>query len=354
MSQDWKVSTPIDTFANPETGSQIDIVSMLHVGLPSYYAKLGGYIMGRQDDGFTVHYEGITESQQSPELASPLTRIKQKLDDIHSDQIAEGFALVEVSSAYTIQDSSLLFREKGSENHDMTEADYTHQTSLFRHIKDAVRARNLRHKLEKAANKGPEHLDKSVFKVIKASVDKTPKRNGRRRNQDEVSIHTRNEIALDGVDGALEADEAAKLVLVWGLGHLAGLHSGLIERGYQHTGRQEAVAAIDHHQLERSMQRLEVKLRRVQAKLDRKRERTTPATVLGSPNRPTLAQYRKSVLPIAKDTQKLLADIDRRRKDTIRKLEQDRKRREPRIEGSTLRPKDEKRNRRPLPRFTNR
>lgn len=259
---EWIVTTPIDTFAHPETGSKIDLVSMVHIGQPSYYRKLGRYIMARQDEGCTVHYEEIATSDETVEPTSPLERIKRKIQEVLTDESAKSYAFVMLNSGYTVQENSALFRDTGSENHDITEADVVRQTSLMTSLTGLRHARKLRRRLEKAANKGSYGIDEAVFGVIKECVDTATSGKARNKRQDKVTIHVRNQIALEGVDTALAENPASRLVLIWGIGHLAGLQSGLFERGYEHTSRQEIEVAVSRAQLERNIKKHEVSLRR--------------------------------------------------------------------------------------------
>lgn len=230
-----KVSTPIDSFAHPETGSQIDLVSVVHVGTPSYFKKLGSHIVGRQDEGFTVHYEATREDHEFVESASLRERTKWHVKEALVDEFAEIYSSIASGSSYTIQNNSSLFRNVNSENHDLSESELVRQISLITLLTELRRARKNRHKFEKATSKGPEFMDETVFGVIKKSVDtaKSGKAPNKRKNR--VIIQARNQVALEGVDAAVTESPGARLVLVWGIGHLAGLRSGLLDKGYEHT-----------------------------------------------------------------------------------------------------------------------
>lgn len=355
---EWKITTPIDTFAHPETGSQIDLVSVVHVGLPSYYQKLGSYIMDRQDQGFAVHHEGIAVSDEGKGIVSPLGRIKRRIMLAEMDQEDKGYASVILHSSYTFQDNTELFHEAGSERHDLTEADVAQRTGIFTHIRAYGSSRRFSSKLEKAANKGPEEMDEFVFGVIKAGVDKAKSGTERNKQRRKVTINMRNQVALEGVDAALQDDPDARLVLVWGIGHLAGLQSGLLDRGYEHIGRQETDLAVNHTQLKRDLRKSEEALRRQQAKVDRMTapnaghpfRRTKPEPNKGSrtlltdfaPESSTLAQLNKDQLRRQRETQKRLAESKRRSSEMMRKFGEDRKRREGNLFGHAI-PSEKKR-----------
>jgi hypothetical protein len=256
---DWKVSTPINQFVHLETGSQIDIVSTVHVGQPSYYQALGSYIMARQDEGFAVHYESIAAVDKA-EPTNILERMKWRVHEAHIDASADSLVLAEVGSKYTIQDDEMLFRRSGSENHDITNADLVHQTTLAAALGGLMSAKKLRRKLEKASGKGPDILDEAVFSVLKEEVDKFKAGRTRTKGRDKITIGLRNQVALEGVDAVLAENPAAQLVLIWGIGHLAGLKSGLFDRGYTHTYSQEIYAAISRARLNRVIKRDESSL----------------------------------------------------------------------------------------------
>ena len=256
---EWKVTTPINQFAHLETGSQIDIVSTVHVGQPDYYRKLSSYIMARQDEGFAVHYESIADGDKA-EPSNTLEHMKWRVHEARIDASADSLVLAETGSKYTIQDDKKLFRRSGSENHDITNADLVHQTTLAAALGKLMSARKLRRKLEKASAKGPDILDEAVFSVLKEEVDKVKADRTRTKGRDKITIGLRNQVALEGVDAVLAENPAAQLVLIWGIGHLAGLKSGLFYRGYTHTDSQEIYAAISRARLNRVIKRDESSL----------------------------------------------------------------------------------------------
>lgn len=266
---EWKTSTPIDTFEHPTTGSLIDIVSTVHVGHPSYYKKLGDYIMGRQDEGFRVHYEGIATS---PDFVPSgfLENMKDRLHQARADASADTQVEVEWSSAYTMQDDRI-FYEAGSSNVDVTEADYIRGLGVGAHINLLYQSRRKRRSIQKAVQKkSPEGFEEYIFKMIRANVEPRKDDSERRRQLgDKVIIGVRNEVALSGVDEALEVDSATKLVLIWGIGHLAGLRAGLIRRGYEQSDRQEVEAAVSLTILERSIEERNAVIDKLQVKINK-------------------------------------------------------------------------------------
>jgi len=275
----WGVETPIDTFEHPETDSVIDIVSLVHVGQPSYYRELGEYIMGRQDEGFAVHYESVAVGgEEATEPRGALIRAKNWLLEEFYEAEADAFVTVELNSSYTIQANGVLFRPEGSYNYDVDDAFVTEHASLFKFILEFGKARVVRKRLASAAKQGSGAVDEYVFNKLKDGVSESvgPKAE-RHAKRDKVIVGARNEVALAGVDHALEADTDAKLVLVWGVGHLAGLSAGLVARSYTHSHRQGVQAAFslpafvrESQQQGQELQRLQTKVNRFQAKVQKK------------------------------------------------------------------------------------
>ena len=268
---EWKASTPIDSFEHSATGSLIDIVSMVHVGLPRYYQNLGDYITSRQDDGFQVHHEGIAPSDDFVPRNS-VEKVKNKLFQLSTDASINGLVILEIGSEYTNQGNDQLFYEAGSSGeHDVTEAEYITGLSVLTHAARLIGNRRLSRSIRKASrSKTPAALDERIFGIVRSNIVAYEDGDKRHRSPgDKFVIQKRNEIALAGVDGALEVDDAAKLVLVWGLGHLAGLRSGLVDRGYEHVGRQEVEAAFSRTILERSLEDQRKALVKLQAKITR-------------------------------------------------------------------------------------
>lgn len=345
---EWKVSTPIDAFEHPETGSQIDLVSVVHVGTPSYYRKLGSYIMGRQDNGFTVHYETIASNDETTDPATPLGAIKQRVYEAKIDAGADNFVSVMLHSGYTAQENSDLFRDANSEKHDIDEAEYIRQLGLLTLTRGLIGERRLRRKLEKTAERGAVAMDELIFGVIKHDVENAMSGKQRNKRRDKVTIQVRNQVALESVDSALVDNPEARLVLIWGVGHLAGLQSGLLDRGYEHTERQEIDIAVNHAQLKRDVQKSEAALRRQQTKHALHREAAMDIT--GRRNQ-SLTQFEKDRLARQKEAQKRLEESRQRSAELMQRLERERKQREERIFGTAL-ADDKKRGRRYLPWFS--
>lgn len=336
MSEEWKVATPIDSFANPATGSQIDVVSMIHVGAPSYYQNLGRYIVARQEEGFTVHYEAITESDKKTETVGPLERIKQRILFAERDHLDEAYALVMEHSCYTVQDDTELFLEDGSENHDMSATEIVSHMGLLTHIIEWSSTRKLRHKLEKAARRGPEEINEYIFGLIKNSVDMAASGKAGNKRRDKVVVNMRNQAALGGIDSVLKENADARLVLVWGMGHFAGLQSGLIERGYDHSSRQETTVAVNQSQLDRDMQKLQATLRSQQAKADRYQ-------AIGHRAERSVGRLRTWIKPDQKNRARSYAvDVEDRRNRNMAQFEKDQLKRQKavqeRLDASNQRP----------------
>jgi hypothetical protein len=264
---EWSASTPFDTFENPTTGSLIDIVSVVHVGLPSYYRAIGKHITSRQEEGFQVQHEGIGESEDFVPSGA-LAGVKNKLFQLSTDACIDTFVAVELGSAYENQDNSKLYGEEDDGRLDITEADYITGMSVLALAGRLFGSRWMNRKVQKAAeHTEPEKLDELVFGIIHKNVEAFE--GGGKRNRSfghKLVIDRRNELALAGVDATLEKDAATKLVLVWGIGHLAGLGSGLIDRGYAHVAHEEVQVAFSRKILGKELEAQEKAITKLQAK----------------------------------------------------------------------------------------
>src|SRR5262249_50095187 len=54
----WKLQTAVLHLRHPETGRRVTLLSMIHVGLPQYYARLSELVEGHEG---VVLYEGLGE-----------------------------------------------------------------------------------------------------------------------------------------------------------------------------------------------------------------------------------------------------------------------------------------------------
>lgn len=268
----YEVSTTINKFEHPETGSRVDLVSLMHVGKPEYYRRLGRYIMGRQNEGFTVHHEGISDDDFKP--TGLLERMKLMVQKAKWNNSYHDYSLVNLYSSYEAQDYSRLFDDtKPNENHDIAMSEIIARTDILICLRSLMASRKQLRRDEKAARRGTEVIDEVIFRDIKEDVDSAKNGGVRNKRRDRVIIHLRNNVALEGVDSALEEDPSAKIVLIWGIGHLAGLQSGLTDRGYTLTDSQEIHLATNGAQIKvdaKRDNRKQAKLSRKQAKLNRR------------------------------------------------------------------------------------
>lgn len=353
----WETVTPIDTFANPETGSQVELVSMVHVAQPRYYQKLGSYIMAKQNEGFLVHYEGIT-SDEVAETTGPLDRIKQKLRSASVDNQIDGYVSVIRGSSYALQpdsDENILFAEDGSEIHDVSQSDIARHMGLITHLGSYASSRLFRRKLEKAAGKGQQEMDETLFSIIQRGVNDATSGKSRKSRRAKTMLHMRNQVALEAVNVALEKDPQINLILIWGVGHLAGLQSGLLDQGYEHIDRQEVVVAVSDAQLNRSLEESHVAVKRTQAKMDRYQATTRRieafADSLRRKNKPrdgprdlfkggdygihrSLVQFEEDYQNRQRETKKRFDDMQGRSDERMRKLDDDCKRRQRELFGA--------------------
>jgi hypothetical protein len=60
--------TPVTTYVHPETGRRVTVVSVMHIGLPSYYSRLREIVKEKEATGAIVHCEGTGLECLTPEL----------------------------------------------------------------------------------------------------------------------------------------------------------------------------------------------------------------------------------------------------------------------------------------------
>ncbi|MEO8862957.1 MAG: hypothetical protein ABI354_01400 [Candidatus Saccharimonadales bacterium] len=279
---EYLVSAPIRTYEHPNTGSVIDIVPTIHVGEPSYYARLGDYVRARQDKGFIVQYESIAESEEPEYPLSLAGRFKHKLLIATMDASYDASVIATDASRYVAQPNDRLFREEGSTNVDVDESYTAANMGVLAQLDDLYSTTRFRRKLSKASRtKDVEQLNEFIFSVIKKGVETSL---GTRRRLHPPShkfiIDKRNEVALTGVDNTLETDPSAKIVLIWGLGHLAGLAAGLKRRDYEHVDSKDITVTfsptIGQRQItkeQKELDKMKSKLQASSAKLEQARAR---------------------------------------------------------------------------------
>lgn len=252
---DWQITTPINRFEHTETESLVDVVSVIHIGEPDYYSALGRYVMGRQDEGFIVHYEEVS---YDPEAALPkgfLMPIKNKIDNTITDIDVDTSLLVRGVTGLVFQNDDMIFRPEQAQNVDLDHTGQLGAHSLVSQLRILLAYKISQARFHRWAKQDPSIFEERLFKQIKKVSDQydhegvTP---GRKRKP--WDIDARNEAALHGLDEELTTDEHAKVVMLWGLGHLAGLRAGLETRGYQHTGIEEVEAITCLPVLQRSIE----------------------------------------------------------------------------------------------------
>lgn len=327
-------ATPINTFEHPETGSIIDIVSLIHIGEERYYRQLGAHIMNRQDEGFIVQYERISFNPDAPTVdPSMLTKLKDKIDDKKTDASAGIDLTLERTTNWVSQDDAWLFRLEGAQNIDLDHSDIVPKEKLIPKLYQLLSFTLVYRKVARMAKKDPAELEQFIFKKLKKVADADNA--GKRKRKSPLTIDARNEVALAGVDAALEADAAERIVLVWGLGHLAGLSAGLIDRGYEHIERQEVVVATDRRGLDQDLEKSRKDLARANAKLaerqaraarkasqrqDRTRQPSSYSMRLDS-HKSAFEQIDKDIKERQKAMEKRLAEDRKRREETWKKFE---------------------------------
>lgn len=269
----WKIATPVDTFEHPETGSQIDIVSMLHIGEPEYYRRVGAHVMGRQAEGFQVHYEEIAAVDQGGSAQGVKERVKSKILDSAENAQVDAAVLLMLHLGYEVQPNEGLFLVDGSHRHDVTVNDVVESTSFALSVAKLVLERRRLMQYKKKLKSGREELDRHVFTGLRGETDGLKAGTQKRAPGDGFLVDRRNEVALRGVDVELAQDPSVGICLVWGWGHLRGLSAGLIDRGYVNVDHKEIEAITSDVVRGDELARHRANATKLQVKADRARKK---------------------------------------------------------------------------------
>lgn len=269
----WKIATPVDTFEHPDTGSVVDVVSMLHIGDSRYYKRVGEYVMARQSEGFVVQYEDISSVEHPEARSTPRQRAKAKLLDMVLDAQVDRNVLLMLHLGYEGQPNEGLFLKESSQRHDISMAEVVESTSFALGVAKFVAARRNLRRAKRKFKKGPRELERHFFSIVKDETDKMVAGAQKRKWGDGLIIDRRNQVALGGVDGALAQDPSTHICLIWGWGHLSGLSAGLVERGYTNVGHREIDAIISGVVLDDELQRYRTNAAKFQAASDKARRK---------------------------------------------------------------------------------
>lgn len=254
LASGGSVATPIDTFEHHQTESVVEVVSTIHVGRSSYYWQLGEHLKERMEGGYVLLLEGITEPD--PEELSrlgPLDRLKLKLLGAQADRTAELFDVILDHSDYMTQaglmaylDSEVPDFDDKSKNVDMSIVEHASKSSII----NLLRARHSQIRGHKKAgisrDQPTDQNNVAVYNEIARQLNGSVEESAtKQKGSNKVVITERNDRVLSKIDEAISEDAAVKLSVVWGVGHLAGLASGIEARGYRNTHRRFVTAAFN-------------------------------------------------------------------------------------------------------------
>lgn len=232
---------PIRTLLNPDTGSHVTLVGMLHAAQADFYATVARTIAELEAAGAMVHYEQVRLPDQDELAATP------ELGRAGVQMISQQF---EATLAEYVDGGLVLQRDQlppadSWENHDisMIEAVRFYGPSGVREMAEALATGQ-----DVMGDLHPLVTRALMLQALESEIEVAA---GRKRRESvfqgidrQLSIH-REALALAAVDLHLVRSPGSDLVLLWGVAHLAGLTSGLIKRGYKVEDGEQWVVAVD-------------------------------------------------------------------------------------------------------------
>jgi len=204
---------------------------MVHAAKPSYYESVGRYVEARESDGSIVHFEAsfLPDDEQLASYPDWVGNNAKRLDKaLHTfmDCSDEDDVVPQYDTpSFTIKDSW--------EIHDLNTADAVMALGMIR-TWVAVKTLERFVAIGEGTKKERPLLDAASDLLLLKVTDR-------------VIIDKRNDIALQGVEGALHANPDQDITLLWGSFHLPGLAKGILKMDYAHTDTfwQQAVAVED-------------------------------------------------------------------------------------------------------------
>ncbi len=246
-----KIMTPIQTYEHPEFHDRALLIGMIHMGRPDYYEHIQAFVDEHEKNGAAVHYElvGFADSK-AVQSVSHINRLKLHLEQEFDGMLGDfGRAIFQGDNASVfdagvdhVSQAALTYRQSW-ENHDTDDLDIARHQKLvallgryavMRLVKLAMHSRSVRSAIEETARR-------TLLELPSADQDKAEKPSP--LDPSSVLIDYRNEIALTALDRHFERTPGSELVLIWGVGHLAGIGAGLVERGFELVDTQEVHAA---------------------------------------------------------------------------------------------------------------
>ncbi|MFG1602816.1 hypothetical protein [Actinoplanes sp. NPDC049265] len=228
-----RLQTPIRAFRHPQTGRRVTVVATNHYGTPGYYQRLLHAITVLQQGGATVLREGTkTAPADDPDLAQANEAEKTALGGYVQMQLAMA-ATFEQHFGWTHEHLAFGWRDDWHYV-DLSMAAFVQQAGA-QNVQQTVTAATTNKKTGQALD--PRQLQAVMRLRLTVSLRVIGLVPGWMQREwgtdlDQVMLEQRDKLVLDTID-TLGGD----VVPIWGARHLTGLTSGLLARGYQHTGR---------------------------------------------------------------------------------------------------------------------
>lgn len=222
-----QVQTSIRTFTHPVTARKVTVIGTYHLGEPSYFVGLREAIDKLQANGAVVQCEGsrlraCDETDATADERELLAQLR-RADELQNQRVAE-LGWVGQIDGLAYEPSWQVF-----------DLDYL---KIIRGLGMPLARAKTRGKLRlvdwpDTDRNGLNRMRLGIALLMRiASQDRRLVHLANRPDPaDEVLVKARNAVALDGVAGT-DRDT----VLVWGLAHLPGLDTGLVEQGFVRSG----------------------------------------------------------------------------------------------------------------------
>jgi hypothetical protein len=246
--------TPVTTYVHPETGRRVTVVSVMHIGLPSYYSRLREIVKEKEAAGSVVHCEGTGLEGLTPELIKqPLAsttldakvrELLARIPDLTEDEREVLLAMVDVALLMRRRVRELGWVEQMDKEGGLPTEPHWHNIDIT--VIDVIRRlgpdtllyrmRQARKMLDWPAGNTakPNAFRLKLAFLCRATASNKQRIQTKLRTgpYDGVLLERREKIALDGLHAA-----TTDVVLLWGCMHLPAFEADLLSRGYLQESR---------------------------------------------------------------------------------------------------------------------
>ena len=223
----WRLQTAVSYLIHPDTGRRVTLISMIHIGRPDYYARVGELV---EDHEGPVLFEGLGEltAEEAAALTEEERKVWQSLASLNAAyrRIAASLHLVAQPDAMP---------RPGPQ---WVRADLPVRELLHRWVKgrlplipvmdaagQALDGALMRRATRLLLLQEPFIL--SAFQFLRGRAPQLGRLTA-------LLIDERNEAALKAFDSV---DEAKDVLMTYGAGHVPGLLAGFTTRGYRVSAR---------------------------------------------------------------------------------------------------------------------